>query len=126
MFKIAPGDFVTLHAGVAAKASQRDKVRSRSDREGALGYKLERLCRYITRPAITEKRLSLTNHGKVRYELKTPYRDGTTHVIFEPVDFIAKLAALIPKPRVNLTRLDEGHPCPSPYRQPSVVQIHCG
>ena len=42
--------------------------------------------------------------GKVRYELKTPYRDGTTHVIFEPVDFIAKLAALVPKPRVNLTR----------------------
>jgi hypothetical protein len=39
-----------------------------------------------------------------RYELKTPYRDGTTHVIFEPVDFIAKPAALVPKPRVNLTR----------------------
>ncbi len=37
----------SLHAGVAAKANQRDKVRSRSDREGALGYKLERLCRYI-------------------------------------------------------------------------------
>ncbi len=30
--------------------------------------------------------------------------DGTTHVIFEPLDFIARLAALIPKPRVNLTR----------------------
>ena len=28
--------------------------------------------------------------------LKTPYRDGTTHVIFEPLDFIARLAALIP------------------------------
>jgi len=56
------------------------------------------------RPAITEKRLSLTKQGKVRYELKTPYRDGTTHVIFEPVDFIAKLAALVPRPRVNLTR----------------------
>jgi len=80
----------SLHAGVAAKANQRDK--------------LERLCRYITRPAISEKRLSLTNQGEVRYELKTPYRDGTTHVIFEPVDFIAKLAALVPKPRVNLTR----------------------
>ena len=53
-----------------------------------------RLCRYVTRPAIAEKRLSLTNQGEVRYELKTPYRDGTTHVIFEPVDFIAKLAAL--------------------------------
>jgi hypothetical protein len=50
------------------------------------------------------RRLSLTKQGLVRYELKTPHRDGTTHVIFEPVDFIAKLAALVPKPRVNLTR----------------------
>ena len=40
----------------------------------------------------------------MRYELKTPYSDGTTHVIFEPTDFIARLAALVPKPRVNLTR----------------------
>ncbi|MCZ6883114.1 MAG: transposase, partial [Gammaproteobacteria bacterium] len=30
--------------------------------------------------------------------------DGTTHVIFESLDFIAKLASLVPKPRVNLTR----------------------
>ena len=80
----------SLHAGVAAKAHQRDK--------------LERLCRYISRPAVSEKRLSLTSTGKVHYELKTPYRNGTTHVIFEPVDFIARLAALVPKPRVNLTR----------------------
>lgn len=27
-----------------------------------------------------------------------------THVIFEPLDFIARLAALVPKSRVNLTR----------------------
>jgi hypothetical protein len=80
----------SLHAGVAAKAHQQDK--------------LERLCRYIARPAVSEKRLSLTSTGKVRYELKTPYRNGTTHVIFEPMDFIARLAALVPKPRVNLTR----------------------
>ena len=54
-------------------------------------------------------------------ELKTPYNDGTTHVIFEPLDFtapahpcargisasmhvISRLAALVRKPRVNLTR----------------------
>jgi hypothetical protein len=43
--------------------------------------KLERLCRYITRPAIAEPRLSLTPSGNVRYQLKTPYRDGTTHVL---------------------------------------------
>jgi hypothetical protein len=80
----------SLHAGVAARADERKK--------------LERLCRYISRPAVSEKRLSLTPNGNVRYQLKTPYRDGTTHVIFEPLDFIARLAALVPKPRANLTR----------------------
>ncbi len=80
----------SLHAGVAAEAYQRDK--------------LERLCRYISRPAVSETRLSVLSSGNIRYQLKTPYRDGTTHVIFEPLDSIAKFAALIPKPRVNLTR----------------------
>ena len=53
---------------------------------------------------MSEKRLAITSSGKIRYQLKTPYRDGTTHFIFEPLDFIAKLAALVPKPRTNLTR----------------------
>jgi hypothetical protein len=57
----------------------------------------------ITRPAIAEPCLSPTPSGNVRYQLKTPYRDGTTHVIFEPLDFMARLAALVPRPRVNLT-----------------------
>ena len=83
-------DGFSLHAGVANKAHERKK--------------LERICRYIARPPVAEKRLSLTRNEMVRYELKTPYRHGTTHVIFEPLDFISKLAALIPKPRVNLTR----------------------
>ena len=47
---------------------------------------------------------TLTPTGSIRYQLKTPFRDGTTHVMFEPLDFIARLAALVPKPRVNLTR----------------------
>ena len=69
----------------------------------------ERLCRYIARPAVAVPRLSLSSTGKVVYTLKTPYRDGTTQVGFEgaairTVDFIARLAALVPKPRVNLTR----------------------
>ena len=75
----------SLHAGVAARADERKK--------------LERFCRYISRPAVSEKRLSLTSNGNIRYQLKTPYRDGTTHVIFEPPDFMARLAALVPKPR---------------------------
>jgi hypothetical protein len=32
------------------------------------------------------------------------YRDGTTRVIFDPEDFIARLAALVPKPRAHLIR----------------------
>jgi hypothetical protein len=63
-----------------------------------------RLCRYIARPAVAEPRLSLTERGEVRYTLKTPYRDGTTHVVLQPLDFLARLAALVPRPRVNLTR----------------------
>jgi len=43
----------------------------------------------------------------VRYQLKTPWKNGTTHVEFEPVDFIAKLAALVPPPRAHLTRFHE-------------------
>lgn len=88
--RVAKLNGFSLHAGVAAHAHQRKK--------------LERLCRYTARPAIAEKRLSMTSTGKVRYELKTPFRNGTTHVIFEPLDFLARLAALVPKPRVNLTR----------------------
>jgi hypothetical protein len=33
-----------------------------------------------------------------------PFRDGSTHVVLEPLDFIARLAALVPRPRLNLTR----------------------
>jgi hypothetical protein len=80
----------SLHAGVATRAHERAK--------------LERLCRYVTRPPVSTKRLSLTRNGQVRYELKTPWRNGTTHVLFEPLDFISRLVSLIPKPRVNLTR----------------------
>jgi hypothetical protein len=70
----------SLHAGVAARADQRQK--------------LERLCRYISRPAIAEQRRSLTTNRNVQYRLKTPYRNGTTRLIFESLDFIAQLAAL--------------------------------
>jgi len=66
--------------------------------------KLERLCRYISRPAVASERLSQTADGRIRYTLQTPYRDGTTHVLFEPLDFLSRLAALVPSPGVNLTR----------------------
>jgi hypothetical protein len=88
--KLAQANGFSLHAGVAAEAGDRPK--------------LERLCRYISRPAISAQRLSVSAQGNIRYALKTPYRDGTTHVMFEPLDFLSRLAALVPAPRVNLTR----------------------
>jgi len=80
----------SLHAGIGIEADARSK--------------LERLCRYVSRPAVAEERLALTEHGDVRVQLKTAYRDGTTHVVLEPLDFLARLAALVPPPRMHLTR----------------------
>ena len=48
----------SLHAGVACKSNQRKK--------------LERLCRYITRPAIAEQRLSLASNGNGSIRLFEP------------------------------------------------------
>lgn len=85
---------------------------------------LRRRCRYISRTVISEKRLSPATDGNVRFQLKTPYCDGTAHVIFEPLDFIARLAALVPKQRVNLTRF-HGVFVPNSTRQP-VVRTRAG
>ena len=103
---MAKANGFSLHAAVSCEGHQKGKVRAGKARATALGHKRERLCRYIARPALAVPRISLSSNGKVVYTLKTPYRDGTTQVAFDPVDFIARLAALVPKPRVNLTRYD--------------------
>jgi len=81
---------LSLHANVAVPA--RDRAR------------LERLCRYVARPPLAIERLSRLPDGRVLYELRHPWRDGTTHVAFLPLEFVEKLAALIPAPRANLVR----------------------
>lgn len=54
---------------------------------------------------MASERLALTASGQVRYyTLKTPYRDGTTHIVLETLDLMARLAALVPTPRMHLTR----------------------
>ena len=80
----------SLHAGVACKVSERKK--------------LERICRYIARPSLSEERLSQNAKGQVVYKLKNAYDNGTTHIVLEPLDLLARLASLVPRPRVNLTR----------------------
>ena len=77
-----------LHAGLVVPAGQRERF--------------ERVCRYALRPPVTQERLHLTVEGQVRLELRPPWRDGTTDVVFDPVEFLGRLAVLVPRPRINL------------------------
>ncbi len=43
--------------------------------------RLEQLCRYITRPALSDERVQGNAAGQVELKLKTPWRDGTTHLM---------------------------------------------
>jgi hypothetical protein len=38
----------------------------------------------------------------VELKLKTPWRDGTTHLVMSPLEFMQRLAALVPRPRLHL------------------------
>jgi hypothetical protein len=53
---------------------------------------------------VATERLSILPDGRVAYQLRHRWRNGATRVIFEPLDLIAKLAALVPPPRFNLVR----------------------
>tara|TARA_Y100000294_G_C8544527_1_gene332553 strand:+ start:140 stop:1555 length:1416 start_codon:yes stop_codon:yes gene_type:complete len=69
------------------------------DRKG-----LEHLCRYVARPAIANHRLKMDEEGRVVYQLKKAYQNGTTHLRFTQEEFVEKLIALVPTPRMNLIR----------------------
>jgi len=85
----------SVHAGVRIPAHDR--------------MRLERLARYAGRPPLATERLSLLPDGRLLYRLKRSWRDGTSHVIFEPGELLEKLAALVPPPRFNLVRYYVAH-----------------
>ena len=64
--------------------------------------RLERIVRYALRPPVAQERRHLTHDGQVRLELRHPWRDGTTDLVFDPVEFLGRLAVLLPRPRINL------------------------
>lgn len=43
--------------------------------------------------------------GQVVLKLKMPWRDGTTHLVMSPLEFMQRLAALVPRQRLHLIRL---------------------
>ena len=79
-----------IHAGVLIH---------KGDREG-----LERLCRYGARPPFSLERISLLPDGRVAYRLKKPRSNGATHLVMTPIQFLARIAILIPPPRYPLQR----------------------
>jgi len=81
-------DGYSLHAGIRVEAH---------DRSG-----LEKLARYLLRPPMAQARLSRGPQGQVIYELGHPRLDGGTAVVLEPMEFLEKIAALVPSPRENL------------------------
>ena len=81
-------DGFDVHAGILVPAGARER--------------LERLCRYTLRPPLGQDRLQRMPDGHVVLELRRRWTDGTTHLIFEPVELLERLAALIPRPRINL------------------------
>ena len=66
---------------------------------------LERLCRYIARPPISHDRLSRTPEGDVVLTFKRAWDDGTRAHVLTPLEFIARLAAIVPRPRRHLLHL---------------------
>ena len=74
-----------LHANITVAADDRAGV--------------ERLCRYVLRPPVAQERLSITPDGLVLVTLKSEWHDGTSHLVFTPVELLEKLAALTPRPR---------------------------
>ena len=59
---------------------------------------IEQRCRYATRPAISNERPSVSREGNVVLKRKTPWHNGTTHIVLTPMEFMQRLAALVPRP----------------------------
>jgi len=72
--------------------------------DGRDSKQLERLCRYLARPPLSHERLTETPNGKLRLAFKKPWRDGTQAVVLTPMDLIGRLCAIVPPPRMHLTR----------------------
>jgi hypothetical protein len=77
-----------LHANVAVPAADRAR--------------LEQLWRYLLRPPVAQDRLRRMGDDRILLTLKTAWADGTRHLLFPPMELLEKLAALTPRPRINL------------------------
>ena len=54
------------------------------------------------RAPLGQERLRRLPDGRIAVELKRGWADGTTHLLFAPLELPEKLAALTPRPCINL------------------------
>ena len=84
--------------------------------------RLERLCQYIGRPPIAQDRLHILDDGRVRYDMKRVWADGTRAIVLDPMDFIARLCALVPPPYFHMVRF-HALLAPNSSLRPQVVPL---
>jgi len=63
----------------------------------------ERLIRYCARPPFALDRIEELKDGRIAYAMKTPRR-GSTHRVMTPMEFMGRLAILVPPPYFPLVR----------------------
>jgi hypothetical protein len=85
--------------------------------------RLEQLCRYLLRPPLAQDRVRRRADGRILLTLKTVWRDGTAQLLFEPIEFMEKLAAIIPRPAVNLLIY---HGALAPHARTRSQVVRCG
>ena len=74
----------------------------------------ERFMRYGARPPIALERLRLLPGGRVAYRIKA-LRDGRAkHRVMTPLEFLARLAALVPPPRCDTREVRKERPATPP------------
>jgi hypothetical protein len=66
--------------------------------------RLEQLCRTITRPALSDERVQCNAAGQVVLELKPRGATAPRILWAWPLEFMQRLAALVPRPRLHLIR----------------------
>ena len=95
-------------------------VHAKTAVDGRDRKRLERLCRYVARPALAQDRLELLSDGRVCYSMKRTWSDGTRALVWEPQDFLSRLCALVPPPRFHMIRA-HGVLAPGATLRPQVV-----
>jgi len=89
-------------------------------------YGLERLCRYLSRPALSHDRLEQLDEEHVGLQLKTPYSDGTTHLVLTFDELLQRLCTLVPRPRTHRVRFHGILAPAAKHRADVVPEPHSG